>query len=584
MAKTKSMPQNINSGVSPFDMLGSTGLTTTRGGRGRVDQERHPALRGRRAAQVYREMHDNNSSVGSAHEITEFVLRRVRWDAKVPKELANDPEAQENAVFLRSVYGDMEQTWSKFLSDAITFIPFGWSLFEKVFKVRRGKARDYTLTSNFNDNRIGLAGLFIRPQETMADWIFDDKGTAVAFVQQAPSATVIIPLSKCLHFTTKSNRNDPEGRSYYRNAVRSWEFLRRFEEEEAVGFNKALQGMAIGYMPHDFFNSRLLQKDPGMQSTLDDAKKTMAGMRRNKYEYLLWPAKKNKDGTDTGWELDQFKTEDGRFQHVNTAILRKQREIHTVIFATQFLLLAQDGAGGSKALGGSQMDFYQAALESILDNIQETVHQQVTREVYDLNGIAEEKRATWEHSPISRKDTEKWVTMLTKLSAAQLLTPDDPLEDHVRDELELPERSLEVSSEEDAEPDVGVLVDDEGNEIDPTDPNAPEGAPEPLAKERMFTPTEPMAEAARGMLAEYIKLPRSKRTLNAVALSQARLIARQAPLSKAIVVQMAAWFAGHKASIKKSAEWKAHGPSWQVHAAMGGDAGRKWVDKARKEK
>ncbi len=60
-----------------FDSIGSSGLVSTRQGRGRVDNERHPNLRGRKAASVMREMHDNNSEVGSSYEITEFLLRRV---------------------------------------------------------------------------------------------------------------------------------------------------------------------------------------------------------------------------------------------------------------------------------------------------------------------------------------------------------------------------------------------------------------------------------------------------------------------------------------------------------------------------
>ena len=114
--------------VSPLIELGVTGIKRTSG---YIDEEFLPALRGRKAVRVYREMSANDSMVGALLFAIDKLVREVDWKV-VPAN--QDEEAVNASEFLESCKDDMSHSWDDFIGEVLSMLTYGWSWHEIVYK------------------------------------------------------------------------------------------------------------------------------------------------------------------------------------------------------------------------------------------------------------------------------------------------------------------------------------------------------------------------------------------------------------------------------------------------------------------
>src|SRR5262245_27163582 len=91
------------SGIGAFTELGSTGL---RRFSGYIFEEFLRVLQGRKAAEIYREMRENDAVVNAMLFSIEYLARQVSWDCQVP-EGDESAEAQKVRDYVWSCFGDM---------------------------------------------------------------------------------------------------------------------------------------------------------------------------------------------------------------------------------------------------------------------------------------------------------------------------------------------------------------------------------------------------------------------------------------------------------------------------------------------
>lgn len=138
----------------------------------------------------------------------------------------NTDEDKRAAKFVEDCMNDMDTTWMDTLSEILSFLPFGWSVHEIVYKRRMGKQKDRTLNSRYNDGLIGWKRLPIRSQDTLLRWEYDEYDELAGMTQIAPPDNTMrtIPIEKCLHFRTSCRKNNPEGKSILRKFVQELVF------------------------------------------------------------------------------------------------------------------------------------------------------------------------------------------------------------------------------------------------------------------------------------------------------------------------------------------------------------------------
>lgn len=386
-------------------------------------------LQGRRGIQAYREMSENDDIIGAVLYAIELLIRQATWDVQPGGDSAKDKEAAE---FVRSCMDDMTDTWTDTISEILSFLTFGWSAHEIVYKRRAGNSRDPRLKSKYTDGLIGWQKLPIRAQETLYEWKYDDSDNLTGLVQMPPPdyGIIEIPVEKLLLFRTKSRKANPEGRSILRNAYRDWYFKRRIQEIEGIGVERDLAGFPTLTAPEGI--NIWDDEDPEMLRMRAAAERLVQNIRRDSMEGIVMPA---------GWQLSLLSTGSRRQFDTNAIIERYDARIAMTVLA-DFVLLGHQSTG-SWALSSDKTELFSMAIGSYLDIICEVFNNQGITRLIDLNGehfkgITDYPYLT--HGDVESQDLEKLGAFLTAATGSGVLVPDEGIEDYVREAAGFPER------------------------------------------------------------------------------------------------------------------------------------------------
>ena len=398
---------------------------------GVFNEEFLPELSGIRGVKTYREMLDNDDTIGAIMFAIKMLIRQVKWHIEPGGDSAKDREAAE---FVESCMDDMQNTWTDTISEILSFLAYGWSFHEIVYKRRMGKTKNRKTSSKYSDGLIGWQKIPPRAQDTLYRWEYDDKDNLIGMTQQPPPdyGLLTIPISKAMLFRTESIKDNPEGRSILRNAYRSWYFKRRIQEIEAIGIERDLAGLPVLHAPDgvDIWDD----KDPELVSINAALTSMVKNIRRNEYEGLVLPA---------GYEAELFSTGGTRQFDTNAIINRYDAKIAQTVMA-DFIMLGHEQTG-SFALSEDKTELFAVALGAFLDVICETFNNQGIPSLIDMNGAHFDAITDYPqlaHGDVDKRDITKLSTFLKDMVGVGILIPDEDLEDYVREVANLPERTL----------------------------------------------------------------------------------------------------------------------------------------------
>ena len=396
-----------------------------------------PELRGIKGVQAYTEMADNDATVGAILFAIEMLMRNCEFHVEPAGDSSKDKECAE---FVESCMNDMERTWTDTLSEILSFLTYGWSYHEIVYKRRVGRTSSPITNSKHADGLIGWRKLPIRAQDTLEGWEYKDDTDELVGMTQAPPPQyghITIPLEKALHFRTRSRKDSPEGRSILRTAYRAYYFKKRIEEIEGYGIERDLAGFPVLYSPAnlDIWDT----EDPETAATLARAEQIVSSIRRDQREGLVLPGGYEEG---TGWKLELLTSGSRRQFDTNAIIDRYDKRIATSVLA-DFVMLGQDQVG-SFALADSKTKIFALAIGTYLDIICEVFNNQAIPRLIDINGehfkgITDYPKM--KHGDIEEVDLEKLANFIVQLCGAGIIAPDDELEDHVRRVANLPEKT-----------------------------------------------------------------------------------------------------------------------------------------------
>ncbi len=409
---------------------------------GRIGQRRYsgmffeeflPELRGTKGIEAYQEMSENDETVGAILFAIEMLMRQCDFTVEPGGSKDIDSAA---ADFVTECMNDMQMSWTDTLSEILSFLTYGWSYHEIVYKLRRGKTRNPETNSKYNDGLIGWRKLPIRAQETLFQWEYKDGTDELTGMTQAPAPNFqhfTIPLEKALHFKTRSRKDNPEGRSILRNAYRSWYFKKRIQEIEGIGIERDLAGFPVLYTPEgiDLWDP----EDPQASRILAVAEAIVSGVRRDAKEGVVLP------GGENGWKLELLSTGSRRQFDTNQIIDRYDKRIATTVLA-DFVMLGQEQVG-SFALASSKTKIFSLAIGTYLDIICEVFNNQGIPRLIDINGehfkgIADYPKMV--HGDIEDADLANLGEYIQRMVSIGVLQPDEQLSAHVRRIAGLPEQ------------------------------------------------------------------------------------------------------------------------------------------------
>lgn len=416
--------------------LGQTGLKRSYG---YVYEELLPQLSGLKAINVYQEMAQNSSVIGAVLFAIDMFMRKVAWRVESASE---SPADQQKAKFLESCRDDMDHTWADFISEINTMLIFGWSWFEIVYKQRFDDTLDEfgSATSQWNDGMIGWKKFMPISQDSWWRWDFDPETGQTIGMWQRPAPDYserYLPIGKSLHFRTTSRKDNPEGVSILRTAYRSWYFLKRIEEIEAIGVERDLAGIPMATVPAEMLGENASADDKAMVQSII---KMVQNVRRDEQDGIVWPAAYDEKGND----LYTFKllTSGGSRQFPTEPIISRYQSNIAMTALADFLLLGNDStSNGSYALATSKSSMFQSALETWLNGIENVLNQRAVPLLFRQNGITTGPYPKFRHDIVQKPTLPDLATLISSMAGAGAqLFPDIELENHIREYAELPIR------------------------------------------------------------------------------------------------------------------------------------------------
>jgi hypothetical protein len=379
-----------------------------------------PELRGKKAIRKYAEMRNNDSTIGAVMYATEQVLRDVKLHVKP----ANDtPAAKAEAEFVKSVLDDMDHTLDDHVSEALSFLSYGFAWFEVVYKRREGmQTTNPKKRSKFDDGRIGVRKIAIRAPWTVNKFDVDRvSGDVLGLFQDVGNfnGTHYIPVNKSLYYRTTNLNGDPSGRSVLRNAYTSYEYLNNLQSIEAIAVERELAGIPVARIPAEYLSNDASSAQAGFVNNL---RQILRDVKFNEQGYIILPSDTypDKDGAPTNVRLvdvELMASNGKRNIDIDPIVKRYQHDIARSVLS-EFLLLGSQG--GSYALSKSKTDLFLRALESYIQSIVDVLNKQLVERLWELNGLNYDLMPRIEAGDVAPHDLREIAAFLRNLNGANI--------------------------------------------------------------------------------------------------------------------------------------------------------------------
>ena len=442
-------------------ILGVAG-DNTRTGQIRAD-EFIPELRGKNAIRKYREMRDNDSTIGAVMYAAEQVLR----DVKLKVEPANDTEeAKREADFVESIFDDMDHSLDDHIAESLSSLSYGFAWFEVVYKRRVGPTkRSPKKNSKYTDGRLGVRKIACRAPWTISRFDVEDKSGDVLGIYQDVgygSGKHYIPTSKSLYYRTTVLNGDPSGRSILRNAYSSYVYLNNLQSIEAIAVERELAGIPVARIPSEYLSSDASAAQSGFVGNLQQI---LRDVKFNEQGYIITPSDTypDKDGSPTNIRLvdiELMSSNGKRNLDIDPIVRRYQHDIARSVLS-EFLMLG-GGNNGSYALSKSKTDLFLRALESYIQAIVDVLNKQLVERLWQLNGLNYDLMPCIKAGDVAPHDLREIAAFLRNLNGADINVSDHP--EVIQDLMDIAELNYDPDTEVATETDLSDEAEEDNKE------------------------------------------------------------------------------------------------------------------------
>lgn len=428
-------------------MIGDNGL---RHRQGRVAEEWHRDLRGKNGIKTYRQMRDNSPVIGASMFILKSIITNLDWPVRRADDATDKDAAERAGQYLESIIEDMDHAWSDFIDGAVEAgLPFGFAPHEIVLKIRGGDSDDPRFRSRFDDRRVGVRKLALRPPHTLERWEISETGDILGMHQFNPTTgrRVFLPIGKLLLLRTTAVNNSPEGRSLLRNAYRPWYYSTNIEEIEAIGIERELCGLPHFEVPPHMMSESASAED---KQRIANVKQQGQDIRNDERGCIVTPAYEYSTtqgiNVKTGWNFSLVKSGGKRAMDTD-AVIRRHEHRQAMSVMTELLLLGSSSVG-TESLATTKMKMLGMAVGGIVDTlILGPFNNVLVPMIMRMNpDIPRDAWPVLGRGDVVAPSLEEVGQFLKYTVPHGVIVPDDKLEGAVRDLANLPDREVsEVS-------------------------------------------------------------------------------------------------------------------------------------------
>lgn len=395
--------------VQQFEATGSSGTDVSGG---QFSEEYLNELRGMKAAKVWDMMRRSETQVAMLLNAVFNPIKSANWDVE-----SADPKNEAynlHADFIRKALFK-ELDWPQFIHEALTFVVFGYAVFEEVHKVRLADPQ-------FGDC-VFLNALAFRSQKTIDQWNLEKKtGKLLSVTQQAfgdVSDNSTIPGAFLTVFTLSKEGDNYEGISALRPMYGAYKRKKLYLKLAAIGLEKYAVGTPIGTIPKDKANNK---------KEVDTFIKVLQSYASHEKSYLTKPE---------GWEIEVQKNDFDVDKVVEAIKLENLEMVNSLV--ANFLSLGTGGSGGAFALGKDLSAFFLGCIQAFADVIAKGLDRKTIRGLIDVNFGKQAEYPSMKCTGINDKAGTEFASALKTLADGALISPDETLEEFLRKQFKIPQ-------------------------------------------------------------------------------------------------------------------------------------------------
>lgn len=398
----------------PLGEIGTLGLGQIAG---YIYEQAKSELRHPQSLRTYKNMR-LDPVISAANNVLDVMIGKVDWKFEAPR--GAPQEAIDAAEFLTYCMNNLyRQSWADFINDVGSYRIYGFHIAEKVFtSVTTGKWK----------GRYKWKKLAGRSQHSITKWNFDESTRELLSVEQNTAMVnsgrgmpVTIPRNKFLHFRYDPKRDNPEGNSPLLGAYFPWKYKQVFEELEACGIAKDMNGIMHMQVDVAYLQKATLNPEGPEARVLNEMRLNAANFQKSEQAYILSPISYN----DTGKEL--FKVGvigvegAGKKDSIDVAIKRKQTEILMAYLAD--VLQLGNTTHGSFSLADAKTNLLGHAVEYHLKIIADVINNDLVPQTLAVNGwlFDEEWMPKAIFGDIEKQSLEEFSTMIQRISSTNNL-------------------------------------------------------------------------------------------------------------------------------------------------------------------
>jgi hypothetical protein len=391
---------------------------------GRFFEEYLDALDGSQSADIWDEMRRGDDQVAMLLGLIKNLIISARWFVAPVDDSEEEKRIAEFVSFV--LFDDMgteshPKTFDKFKNEALTFVEFGYSLFEITNRV--------VLDDPELGAYIGFKGVDWRSPKTIEEWDIS-RGGELLRVQQIDNSQNShdnwMDGRFLLHIAHSMEGDNYEGISMLRPVYGNWLRKNIMLKLQMIGMERAATGVPIGEIPQG-------QENSTSKTVLEDSLSRFTAHER---QYLIHPE---------GYNVTSLKIEHDA-DKVDKAIQREDRAM-AKRFMAGFLELGLSG-GGAFALGTDWSDLFLSGLEVHAGTVTTSVNTKLIPMLVRQNFGKRRKYPKMKIEGINDKAGKEFAEIMQTLKTNGLLQVTDELKEVIHKRYNLPDFDRDIVEEE----------------------------------------------------------------------------------------------------------------------------------------
>lgn len=414
---------------------------------------------------TYKHMRDSCIAIASALNAVNIIALRVpRYIESYDQTATHKNRAKfvDECLGVTQDNNDMTHSFDDFLREALSMNTYGFSVHEKVYRYRMEK-----YGSKFDDGKIGIKRLPIRPQNSIEEFVYDDQGRELTGIVQKQAdrrftflnsiglkdGLVTIPRDRFMLFNADKENGKAEGVSPLHGVYDTWREYEKYKDLENIAASKNLNGLPVLWMPAEYMTDDEEDETSEVYKVLKDGiSKISIGQQTS----LILPSDREQDSNAGGklFDFSLMTASSSNITAITTIIERLINEMYQCLFAD--VLQMGNERGGNSNLASEKSSMLNMLVENRIKEIFTVINNDLIPDWFERNGWDKTKTPKLRYGTLKEVDIATFAKAIQQTKATKTIAVTVKNINYIAEMLGLPERLPEDMTQDELDKVLGV--------------------------------------------------------------------------------------------------------------------------------